>query len=82
MATLAPDGKSVQYLVCTDGQTGGLIMMRHATWTDHQEEEEGEFTTMEFVQIIEKVTRRLSVMFSSDLKSSRDPPKRLRGDVY
>ena len=30
---------------------------------------------MEFVHIIEKVTRRLSVMISSDLKSSRDPKK-------
>ena len=34
-----------------------------------------EFTTMEFTQIMEKVTRRLSLMFSSDLKSSRDPQK-------
>ena len=30
---------------------------------------------MEFVQIIEKVTYRLSVMFSCDLMSSRDPQK-------
>ena len=34
-----------------------------------------EFTTMKFTQIMEKVTRRLSVMFSSDFKSSRDPAK-------
>ena len=34
-----------------------------------------EFTTMEFTQIIEKLTPRLSLMFSSDLKSSRDPQK-------
>ena len=30
---------------------------------------------MEFTQIMEKVTRHLSLMFSSDLKSSRDPQK-------
>ena len=30
---------------------------------------------MEFTQIMEKVTRCLSVMFSSDFKSSCDPPK-------
>ena len=41
VATLALNGKSVQCLVCTDGRTGGLIVMRHDyclnVWTSHCE---------------------------------------------
>ena len=39
VATLSPDGKTVECDLCSDGRSGGFIVMRHPyclwNWTNH-----------------------------------------------